>query len=115
MPSRAMNCVVCNNGPIYEGESRVAKVKTTKGRDTINRASSIRILPRAFVETGALVHEDCRAKHIKKKSLELILKGEPITPLIQTRSSTTSSFDFKTNCIFCGKYIVIDPKHPKNP
>ena len=99
MTLRAMNCVLCNNGPIYEGESRVAKVKTTKGHDTINRASSIRNLPHIFVETGALVHEDCRAKHINKKSLELILKGEPITPLIQTRSSTTSSFDFKTNCI----------------
>ena len=115
MTSRAMNCVLCNNGPIYEGESRVAKVNTMKGRDTINRASSIRNIPHVFVETGAFIHEDCRAKHINKKSLELILKGEAITPLIQTRSSSMSSFDFKTNCIFCGKYIVIDPKHPKNP
>ena len=91
-----MNCVLCNNGPIYEGESRVAKVNTMEGHDTINRASSIRNIPHVFVETGAFIHEDCRAKHINKKSLELILKGEAITPLIQTRSSSMSSFDFKT-------------------
>ena len=52
-----MNCEICDKGPICKGERNVARVKTKKGRDTINRASIIQNLAHVIVDTGALVYD----------------------------------------------------------
>ena len=112
-----MDCPFCNTGPLVEGHSNVAKIKTEKGRDSVNNASDIRSLPNVKVEIGALVHENCRAKHINKKSLDLIIRGKtPSSPFVtKTRSSTEVKFDFKTHCLYCQKLIIKNSKQSKQP
>ena len=96
-----MECPFCNEGPLVEGNVNVAKIKTEKGCYSINTASDIRNLPHVKVKVGDLVHENCRAKHINKKSLDLVIRGKvsdsPVHP--KTRSSDKTTFDFKTHCL----------------
>ena len=98
-----MECPFCNQGALVEGENNVAKIKTQKGCDSINAASDIRNLPNVRVKVGDLVHENCRARHINKKSLDLVISRKvsdsPVVP--KTRSSAETSFNFKTHCLYC--------------
>ena len=64
---------------------------------------------------SCIIHEKCGAKHTNKKSLHILQEGgTPTPPLPATRSNVGTAFNFKTHCIFCGRLVLGDAKHPKH-
>ena len=83
----------------------------------LQRSKQRRVVKVSTVQVRDLVHENCRAKHSNKKSLDLIIRGKvsdsPVHP--KTRSSDETTFYSKTHCLYFKKSIITSSKHAKHP
>ena len=94
------SCVICKDSITQGGETVTLR---EKGAESINNASKQRG-DEIEARPGFIVHKVCRLDYTNSKIIELYFrnKGEVVTePKRLLRSEMT--FNFKSDCIFCGK------------
>ena len=81
---------------------------TEKGSNGINRASKERE-DQVEVEAGDQVHKDCRREFCRPSNIEKEKRKRSHEGLGHThrpaRQSGSQQFDFKTHCLYCGRFI----------
>ena len=98
---------MCNNDVEESGETVALR---QKGADSINKASKLRG-GEIEAKHGLVVHKSCRLEYTNTKSIDLFERkdGEFAAAPKRLLSSETT-FDFQTDCVFCGKSA--EPKRP---
>ena len=94
-------CGICGQLLTSSDSNKITK----KGCDAINAASRER-KDDVLVEEGDLVHTECRKNYththyISKRKVEL--RNENPSPAKKKSLRSHHSFDFRTQCLFCGK------------
>ena len=102
-------CVICGED-INDG--RALCTVRDKGATAINTASrereeSLRVIP------SQILHSDCRAIYINKKSIASVKKRKSqgnveSVPILRSKEPT---FSFQNHCIFCGSQIIDNDGH----
>jgi hypothetical protein len=108
------NCVICLE-PLGEDSVKLYK----KGLTTLIEASLLQgdMDLNAYLTNASVgdvfVHKNCRKKYTDKRTSSGTTDEEcQQQPATKTLRSSLSQFDYKTQCVFCGKIAVKDIKHP---
>ena len=104
-------CILCNNDVEASGETVALR---QKGADSINKASKLRG-DEIEAKPGLVVHKSCRLEYTNTKSIDLFKRKEGESAAAPKRlllSETT--FDFQTDCVFCGKSAKSKRPHDKS-
>jgi len=97
-------CVICKK-KIVENDDVVEIRK--KGADGINSASELRG-DNIVVAAGDTVHQTCRRDFINKKDIDIDKKAkcDSVPAVKRSARVSTSPYDSKTDCLFCGNKVV---------
>ena len=103
-------CILCNK---YVGVGEVVTLRQ-KGADSINKASKERG-DELEANPGSNEHKSCWLEYTNAKSIKLFQKrkGEAATEQRRLLRSD-STFDFRTDCAFCGKTTQSKQFHDKS-
>ena len=109
----SQQCIVCGKAISSNG----AAILTPKGVQAIRSASTARnddLNEKLDVTSSVAIHAECRKQYTRPSSIKAH-KRKCDRPLFAPASakkmrSSESGFDFKRDCMFCGKYACVDPK-----
>ena len=92
-------------GSLLDGRSTFTLTKT--GIRTLRRAASSRGDTEKTFYTGQNLHQLCRRNYTNKKLIRRLLKKKQVTESSSRLSlrSMNPSFNFSTDCLFCGKAV----------
>ncbi|KAK6176030.1 hypothetical protein SNE40_014394 [Patella caerulea] len=105
-------CVFCKNEISPDSKDRV--VIGTKGADDINNAS-VKRGENIIIAVNNTVHMSCRMNYINHKNIERYNKAKlnPAPVVKRSARASTSPYDSKTCCLFCGNKVMMSKKSPE--
>jgi len=101
-------CPICKKDFGEGNPSNICKL-LKKGADKLNEASHKRGR-NVVVAEGIRVHRDCRKWYTNERDIRTSVKRatEPSAPKRKSRRVSEGPFNFRTECLFCGRMVIRD-------